>query len=436
MSAPSLIATLPQQVEAETAEAVRLHTIDTLAALEIGIRTGEGRAIANHYGDGDEAMAAAGMAAVARFSECDDIEVPSCLTPGSIAVPVALLWALDPNHFDRAVEAGYGVGLALARACGGVEALAKGVWPTLLAAPAIAAVTAAVARGMDDEETVQALALSLSGHSGRAGRPGGEPSGRWLVLGEAVLKGCRAVKAVRAGFEGDAELISPQWLATQTEPDLADPVCLDEVPRDAVRQVGLKPFICARQGANAIEALRRLLAQGIDVAEIASIEVYLPPAAVPVVTRPLDLGNRLSKIAHLGLQLSIVVNEPDRLGDVQRKAPFAERTLALAECVSVRAEPSLATGAASFPAVARVNTSGGMVESLCEQLPGDAGDPAPATMMESKFDRLSNSTRVRSLMKSLKSGEDFLALSRDTLSALTGRRISTDAGGAAVARFA
>src|SRR5690348_12563782 len=183
--------------------AVALHAFDTLAVIAGGLTTREGAVIANFYASSDPATRAAGLAAVARLTECDDIHVPSCMTPGSVAVPVALHFAKSEESFASAVEAAYATGIALAEAIGGVEALEHGVWPAVFAAPAVAAVACAVALQSDEQTVANALALALAAASGRVGRPGGSPSGRWFLYGEATLKGIRAALAARHKFGGD-----------------------------------------------------------------------------------------------------------------------------------------------------------------------------------------------------------------------------------------
>ncbi|WP_159593426.1 MmgE/PrpD family protein [Chelativorans xinjiangense] len=389
-------------VDARTEAAVALHTVDTLAALAAGLEAQEGAAIGRFLGEGDAASTAAAMAAVIRFTECDDIEVPSCLTPGCIAVPVAGEFAPDPRSYVRAVEAGYATGLCLARAVGGAAILARGVWPTLFAAPAIAAATAAAALDLDEETTAQALAIAIAGNSGRAGQPGGNPSGRWLAIGEATLKGVRAVMAARAGFGGDPALLSPEWLAAQSSAELAAPEHLEALPEHAVASVGLKPFVAARQGMNAIEAFSAMLADGLQPASVLSVEVELPPDAVPVVSRSLDPGKRLSTIAHLGLQLGIAAFERDRLFDVARAHPFDARTIAFAAKVTVRPESALAAEAGhSFPARVIVKTADGFSERRCAVLPGDA----PLATLQRKIEGLGVAGALGGLASALRNGD-------------------------------
>src|SRR5580704_14172495 len=69
-------------------DVVDLHVRDTVAALLAGVRTGEGRGLSRLYrGCTDPTQRAACAAAITRLSECDDIHVGSCVTPGSVVIP-------------------------------------------------------------------------------------------------------------------------------------------------------------------------------------------------------------------------------------------------------------------------------------------------------------------------------------------------------------
>lgn len=354
-----------------------LHAADSLACLIAGARTVEGRALAVFYEESGlqpPLAPAAAAAAIIRHTEWDDIHVPTCVTPGAVAVPVALALTDSEEHFVAAVSAGYAIGVALGEAIGGVSALPE-TWPGLLAAPAISAVTASTALGLPPEQRAQALVMALAGSSGRNGRPAGAPSARWLAIGEATLKGMHAAFAARSGFKGDADLLSAQWLKAQS-------VAAGEwkAPRaDAIASVGLKPFVAARQGIDAIEAFRQLLAEGVEPRAIEEVRVSLPPEATSVVSRPLDPDDRLSTIAHLGLQLGIAAFEPARLGDVGRTEGFGPDIRNFAQRVTVSADETLADKLpGSWPAKLAVRIGSEWIERICLTAPGDPGDGATA----------------------------------------------------------
>jgi 2-methylcitrate dehydratase PrpD len=321
---------------------VTLHTADALACLAAGAGATEGALLLDFYRGtavGDAVSPAAGASAVIRFTEWDAIHVPSCATPDAMAVPAALSFAQDISTYVKAVAAGHAVGVALSEAVGGVSALPE-TWPGLFAAPAVAAVSAAIAMELSDEQAAQALVLSMAGSSGRNGRPSGMPSARWLVIGEATLKGIRAAQAAKAGIKGDLDLFSPSWMRGQAAS--AVPLEFRHFNPAAIAGVAAKPFVSARQGINAIQAFSSLLQKGVDPADIESVEVFLPPVAVSVVSRPLAGEDRLSTIAHLGLQLGIAAFEPARQMDVDRGRSFGAEALAFASRVTVSADESLA----------------------------------------------------------------------------------------------
>jgi len=344
---------------------VTLHTADALACLAAGAGATEGALLLAFYretGAGDAVSSAASASAVIRFTEWDAIHVPSCATPDAMAMPSALNFAQDVSTYVKAVAAGHAVGVALSEAAGGVSALPE-TWPGLFAAPAVAAVGAAIAMGLSDEQVAQALVLSMAGSSGRNGRPSGMPSARWLVIGEVTLKGIRAALAAKAGIKGDLDLFSPGWMKGQA----ASAVALEASHIDpaAIARVAAKPFVSARQGINAIQAFSSLLQKGIEPADIESVQVFLPPVAVPVVSRPLAAEDRLSTIAHLGLQLGIAAFEPARQMDVDRGRPFGSQALAFATRVTVFADESLA--GEGWPARVVVSMKGQTREAVWPQ---------------------------------------------------------------------
>ncbi|MBW6424088.1 MmgE/PrpD family protein [Rhizobium sp. XQZ8] len=348
---------------------VTLHTADALACLAAGAGATEGALLLDFYretGAGDAVSFAAGASAVIRFTEWDAIHVPSCATPDAMAVPAALSFAQDISTYVKAVAAGHAVGVALSEAVGGVSALPE-TWPGLFAAPAVAAVSAAIAMGLSDEQVAQALVLSMAGSSGRNGRPSGMPSARWLAIGEATLKGIRAALAAKAGVKGDLDLFSPGWMKGQATAAVA--LEARHVDPGAIARVTAKPFVSARQGINAIQAFSSLVQKGVDAADIESAQVFLPPVAVPVVSRPLTAEDRLSTIAHLGLQLGIAAFEPARQMDVDRSRPFGADVLAFAKLVTVSADESLVDE--GWPARVVVSVKGQTQEAVWPQNSGE-----------------------------------------------------------------
>jgi 2-methylcitrate dehydratase PrpD len=300
---------------------IDLHIRDTVAALLVGIRTREGRALAQLYGRRAELAERVAAAAIARLSECDDIHLASCVTPGSVVIPVALAFAgtRGIDDVNRAIAAGYSAGLSLGLGIGGTNALAAGVWPSLVATPLMAAVTVSRLSGGDPDRLAHAMALSLAGAGGRLGRPTGSRTGRWFVFAEAVAKGIRAAEAAGQGFQGDLTLLSKSWLQAQAGHEAVDMnLFASPSPVPSISDVGFKPFPIARQGANAVAAFQRVLSRGLDPRRIDAVEVFVPAMNVALLSRTVADDDRLSRLSSMGFQLACAAFAPELLYETER----------------------------------------------------------------------------------------------------------------------
>lgn len=372
---------------------IALHLTDTAVAFFAGCGAADARALARFH-DADEAgttrldgMAAA-VAAITRRTECDDIHMASCVTPGAVVMPVALAAAaIDETaagRFDRAVAAGYAVGLRLGTAIGGPQALTRGVWPTYFAAPMMAAAAAAVCLDLDAGGIAAAIALAAAGAGGRAGRAAVQGSGRWLVLGEAVAKGCRAALAAAQGFQGDVALVSPDWLRAVAGVASMGPQTLSTPAiAEAAGTVGLKPFVAARQTTNAVMAFQRILRRGVELESIARIEIGVPPVNLAMVDGPASGGDRLSTIANMQFQIAATALRPALLYDIERDGQPAPELQAFASRIMVVADPALESGfPGNWAGRALVVAGDRRLEETCRTIPGDPGEDQAAVIRE------------------------------------------------------
>lgn len=375
---------------------VDLHVFDTAVAFFASCDSPESRALARFfYGSASPAASpanqAAAMAAIARRSECDDIHIASCITPGSIVVPVALAMSAETKvsaeRFDRAIAAGYTVGLRLGAALGGASAFETGIWPTYFAAPLMAAATASVCLGLDTHQTASALGLAAAGIAGRVGRPRGYPSGRWLAIGEAVIKGCRAAAAAAEGFRGDISLISPDWLAAIAGPTHTRPEALRST--GGIESVGFKPFVASRQTANAIVAFQTVLQRGISPQTIQRIEIGVPPINSRMVAQPASTGDRLSTIANMHFQIAAAALQPDLLYDVERVGQPVADLSSFGDRITVVPDAALdAHLPHRWAARVSVFAEGQQFDEISTTIPGDPGQGDARTVISAKLARL------------------------------------------------
>jgi 2-methylcitrate dehydratase PrpD len=372
--------------DAQAARTIDLHVADVAIAFFAGARTSEAVSLAQVLAGREPFSAppvrqAAAVASIVRHTECDDIHMASCMTPGSAVIPVALafgaLAGATGGRIDDAIRAGYATGIRLGLALSGTEALGSGIWPTYFAAPLMAAATASVCLGLDIDKTASALAIAAAGAGGRAGRPLGSPSGRWLAFGEAVAKGCSAAEAATAGFRGDPDLVSADWLAALAPGVAVRPEALTAgSPADLIGLVGLKPFVAARQTINAVHAFQQILVREVlDTKTIDRVEIGVPTVNAAMVSRPPAAGDRLGTISNMAIQIAAAAVRPGLLYDVERQGVPDAEVAAFAKRVEVVADPELDSLLPNMWAGRiEIVTNGREITETCAATPGDNRD--------------------------------------------------------------
>jgi 2-methylcitrate dehydratase PrpD len=373
------------------AELIERHVTDIAAAFFAGARTSEGQSLCALYGGrADPSERAAAATAIARLSECDDIHLASCITPGAVVIPIALALGAhsDAAQFHGAIAAGCSAGLRLGIAIGGAKALLGGVWPSLVAAPLMAAVTASSLARHDTTQIAHAMALALAGASGRPGRPSGAPSGRWFLFAEAALRGLRASEAAARGFRGDLTLLSKSWLTALAGHEDVDMAAFESAA-PSISDAGFKPFPVARQGANAIAAFQILLSKGLDPNRIKALEVQVPAINAALLNRPVAEGDRLSRLSNIGFQLACAAFAPEMLYDAERNLRPNAPLLEFARCVAVIPASDLeAHLPGRWAARVVVNTDSEGFEETVIRAPFDHDSPGLAQVLEDKWRRL------------------------------------------------
>lgn len=330
------------------------HASDVVVARLAGARTHEGRSVLQVYGGVQTPEAVAGLAALVRLTEMDDIHVSSNTTPSSVTVSVALALAAqygtEPREIESAIYVGTELLVRFGKAMDGARALLKGFWPTRTAATLAACATAARIWGLSPDATHEALSLALTMTNGRAGRFFQEPSGRWIVFAAAVANGVRAAMAARAGFNGGPTPPTADWLATTLGLEINSSELTASLGQGSVfQELSLKPYGTARQSLSAAEAMRALVAQGLDPAQIRKVTVRVPSAHVGMIGQALDPGVRATSFVSVAAQVATAALMPAELYDVERAKVLSDpRVLALAGRCDVVGDPALD---ALFPAV-------------------------------------------------------------------------------------
>ena len=384
-------------------ELLAFHLLDTLGAFYAGGETEETRLLKALTISEPGAPAALGSGlldtlayriAVIRNTEIDDIHMGSCVTPGSVVVPVALtiaekLGQPNPAIFARSLAAGYEAMTRLSLAVGGATILYRGVWPTFFAGPVGAAAVASVLLGLDTARTADALGMALMLTSGATGGHGAA-SPRWILLGQAARAGVFAALAASKGMRGDATLLDGDWLQ-RTHGIACDPAFLVAPVEGAgaIATISYKPWCSAKQGMAAIDGFRRLLKK-TTIDAIKSVKVAVPPAYVGMIGHRNAAKGRIERITGAAYQLALAAYNPAMLDDVLRPDLTGEAKIAaLLPRIEIVADPALAP---YFPKhyPARVEATLADGTTITELVTDAAGDPertlSPAEL-KTKFHR-------------------------------------------------
>ncbi len=293
-------------------DTVGARVFDTLGALVAGLSVAATRALPPVPGDGGLLADVRRLCAAVRCSEVDDFDRLSCTTPGSVAVPVALLvGAAEGGRVREGIVAGYEAMIAVGEAIDGPRALGQGTWPSYLGAPVAAAATTAVVLGLDAARTSHALAIAATRSVGAAGRVAGEPTSRWLIYGSAAADGVLAAFAAREGMLGDLD-------ALRALPGATDGAFDAERLAGAARitRVDVKPFCTARQALAAVEAARVARSE-LGAGAVEEIEVAVPAAYRAMVDQPAP-DARLTSIMSAQRQIALALTDDAGLYDVLR----------------------------------------------------------------------------------------------------------------------
>jgi len=375
----------------------RRHVFDAVVAAAAGVRTAEARSLAALLGARALPEIIGQRAATIRLSEVDDIHLPSCTTPSAAAVATALSLAAHTNRCDparvaSAIWVGTEVMTRMGQAVRGPDILYRGVWPSCFAAPLAVAATAAHMGGFDTRQTADALSLALMLSTRGTGRPHGSPSARWVMFAAAVASGLSAVEAVRAGYRGDPGLLDGNGFEETWGFALdRDQLTSASIAHSIYPALSMKPFCSAKQSIAAAEALRAILASGIEPGAIAAVRVRVPPAYATMVALKAQDQVRTTTLVSAARQLALLACDPARLYDVDRSAAVTDPAILRFEAkVEIVADEALTQYYPhDWPAeVEVVRTDGSARRELVIAAPGDPSRPLDQGALDDKAHRL------------------------------------------------
>ncbi|MPZ45600.1 MAG: MmgE/PrpD family protein [Betaproteobacteria bacterium] len=239
---------------------------------------------------GVDAAAMANGTAAHGF-ELDDVHLRASMHPGAVTVPAAFALAeaydKSPSALLTAVIAGYEVGLRIGIAIGLGHGL-RGHHTTGTVGTLAAAATAANLLGLDAEATADALGIAATQAAGLHGARTGAMSKRFHA-GRAAQSGVIAATLAARGFTGSRTALEQSFGGFfSTLCDRVDiPAATAELGKHwEIQEVGFKCYASCASTHTTIDAIERLMQQGVNAGNLKMLRVYMSRKAVSNVGWP------------------------------------------------------------------------------------------------------------------------------------------------------
>ncbi|WP_432837753.1 MmgE/PrpD family protein [Dactylosporangium sp. CA-092794] len=341
-------------------------------------------------------------ATLAHLDEFDALHPAAAVAPAAVVVPTALLVAADVDapgeRLLAAVLAGYETVVEAALRFGGAALYASGWWPTAVFGPLGAAAATAVLLDLSPARHREALSLAAAGLGGllSADRLG---DAHYLLTGQAAARGAEAAYLARAGAGGSPALLdAPAAAALGRAPAAPSPAGPSPAgpspaaPSPAAPSpagphllgTALKAYPCARPLHAALDALRQLAGDGVDLAAAREVRVALPPPLLRFVTADPAPPGPAEAAASAAVAVAALLR-----GRADDPAAYRDGGPPTGPPVSLAGDETLLT---AFPAhwgaeVTVSTVDGAVLRRRVLDAPGDPARPLDATAVRAKFDR-------------------------------------------------
>ena len=345
---------------------------------------------------GVDAAAMANGTAAHGF-ELDDVHLKASLHPGAVTIPaafaVAQAYGKSPADCLRGVVAGYEIALRIGIAVGLAHGL-RGHHTTGTVGTLGAAATAANVLGLTPEQTADALGIAATQAAGLHGARTGAMSKRFHA-GRAAQSGVIAAALASRGFTGSRTALEQPFggfFSTLCDAVDTQAAVADLGERWEIREVGFKAYASCASTHTTVDAIERLMQQGITARDLKELRIYMSRKAVS------NVGWKYVPAGVVAAQMNGYYAAAVKLldGDVFIDQ-FAEPRLAdpqvlrLIERIRIAHEPAFDAGGAATRHAVRVEAelNDGNVRSVeVEQRTGSSRFPLTRDRIETKFRRL------------------------------------------------
>lgn len=273
-------------------------------------------------------------AAFAHVLDYDDLHLPSTTHISAVCVPVAL----SCGGGERAYLAGAGVMARLGAALGWRH-YSAGWHATCTAGAPAAAVTAAIARGLDGAATARAIALAIPAAGGVQRAFG--TAAKSLQVAFAAEAGIRAAALAAAGASADPSALE-QWMGLMG----GDLEALDLGGPAVPEGLAIKPFPCCYALQRPIAAVGELETP-VTIDAIRRIGVRTPAVSLaPLIHHSPKTGLEGKFSLEYGIAAALLDGAPgfDSFADAAVRRPDAARLMRAVEVAATDGGDHLLTG--------------------------------------------------------------------------------------------
>ncbi|MDE3194045.1 MAG: MmgE/PrpD family protein [Chloroflexota bacterium] len=328
--------------------------------------------------------------------EIDDVHTRSLIHPGAVTIPAAVAVCEAEERDGRAlltaIVAGYEVGLRVGIAAGVGHGL-RGYHPTGTVGCLAAGAAAASALGLSSEATMHALAVSATQAAGLYGARMGAMAKR-LHAGRASQSGVLAALLAGRGFTGAADALEAPFggfLSTLADVSGAAELTADLGTRWETLAVGFKMYAACASAHTIVDALDRLMRDGLRAAEVAHVTIRMSAVGASNVGWPYRPSGTVAAQMNGAYAAAVKLLDDEVFVDQYRDERLADpAVLEMIERIEIVHDGALDVGGAATRhgvVVVATERSGRTREAAVEQRRGSEHHPLSRDEIVLKFRR-------------------------------------------------
>jgi len=281
--------------------------------------------------------------------EIDDTHHQSAFHPGSVVIPTAISMSeynknISVEKFLTAIVAGYEAGTRIGMCVGGSAHFQRGFHNQGTLGTFAAAVTTGYILDLSIEEMINAIGLAGSQAAGLLAAQYGAMAKRFHS-GKAAMNGIYSAQLAQMGFTGINNVIEAKFggfcSSTSSVMDL-EKVTQGLGENFELPNVGFKVYSCCASNQTSVDAVKKLLDQGLDVNKISKILVRTTSATQEHVGWEYKPSTILTAQMNMPYTIAVTLLEGDAfVNQYTMKKIYNDKIISIANRVEVLGDEEL-----------------------------------------------------------------------------------------------